>query len=252
MSRNALFKAVSERVNPQIQKYAYKYQNAARDPEDIAQDLRVKILTFLEKNNEVFQHVELDEVVAQVVVVVRNCAIDMVRRAVNRPDESIYHASVDDLFEKGDFNSFTDSGDARVSTFPDYTASGFLTVFAGQEYAAVATDLQKKLLERVTEPDLRAYLTACLNPSKELLEYFEEWRSQKDNHSKNRAEIPPRVVGRFLGFDGTKVTRLQRKLTHVFLDLGFSLPEIWGFKECKGKEDGWFASYNRTRQGELG
>jgi DNA-directed RNA polymerase specialized sigma24 family protein len=241
MSRNALFKAVTERVNPQIQKYAYKYQNAARDPEDIAQDLRVKILTFLEKNNEVFQHVELDEVVAQVVVVVRNCAIDMVRRAVNRPDESIYHASVDDLHENGGFDSFGDSGQ-----------EGFLTVFAGQEHSAVASDVQKKLFERVTEPDLRAYLTACLNPSKELLEYFEEWRSQKDNHSKNRAEIPPRVVGRFLGFDGTKVTRLQRKLTHVFLDLGFSLPEIWGFKECKGKEDGWFASYNRTRQGELG
>ena len=241
MKRNSLFEAVSKRVHPQIMKYSYKYANASRDPEDIAQDLRVKILTFLEKNNDTFQHVGLDEVVAQVVVVVRNCAIDMVRRAVNRPDESIYHASVDDLHENGGFDSFGDSGE-----------DGFLTVFAGQEHAAVAADIQKKLLDRVREPDMRAYLSACIAPPKELLDYFEEWRSQKDNHSKNRAEIPPTVVGRFLGFDSAKVTRIQRKLTHVFLELGFNLPEIWGFKTCKGKEDGWFASYNRTRQTELG
>lgn len=218
--------SVLERIEPLLSKLGYKSANASADPDDIASEIRVKVLMNLRNNQSAFQILPIDDLVAISITVARNYNVDLIRKSVRRPDTSKFSQRI----EEQDLSTFS-----------------ALSIWGNQESRVIAKSVYAKLLTMaLQEPrigsDLVKFIRELVQPSKYTLIFYSNWKqlTSELNPHKNKSTIPAEVIGKALGFSPSKVSRLKERIQVLLVKLGYETYEI--FANAYEYPAEWYAS----------
>lgn len=224
---------VINRIRPKVSKLSYRYQNALYDRDDISSEINLKVIAVLTRNKEKYSEKTIDDMTNISVVIAERSALSLAWYCAKRPDSSLFCTHMEDentLFELA-------SKEDRLED----TAS----------YNELVDKVMQHLKSSDKDKDLLSFFELCVNPTVELIEYFERRKKEQFCKYKSMTNIPPSVVCEFLGFSGTKLCRLQRRMFKAFRKVGYTAMDIFGLKVLRERSEAWYRFYGLKREEEV-
>lgn len=221
---------VIQRIKPKVSRLAYRYQNAQYDMDDLASEINLRVIAVLTKGKDKYSDKTIDDMVNISVVIADRFSKTFAWYCARRPDTSLYCTHMEDENTLFELVSEEDS----------------------LEDVASCNDMINKVLLRLRESkkdkDLLNFFELCVHPTVELIDYFECRKKEQFCKYKSMSFIPPSVVCEFLGFSGTKLCRLQRRMFKVFSKIGYTAIDIFGFKTLKERSEAWYRFYGLDKE----